>query len=164
MESIVLNIQGDEPLLRAEWLDHLVQPLLDDPAVDMSTLRTPIADPRELADPNVVKVVCREDSTALYFSRSRIPFPRHGDAPAFKHVGLYGYRRRYLLRLAGLPASALERAESLEQLRALEAGALIAVPCCDIETIAVDRPQDIARVEAVLRSRNRIAGAQEVTP
>lgn len=149
---IVLNIQGDEPLLDPLWLDALIEPFGRDPSIEMTTLRAPIRDARELDDPNVVKVVVRPDSTALYFSRSRIPYPRERGAGAHKHIGLYGYRRDFLLRLAALKPSEIERVEALEQLRALEAGALIAVTEMDITSIAVDCPEDVSRIEAVLQS------------
>ncbi len=150
---LVLNIQGDEPLLQPEWLDALIEPLRTKPAIQMSTLRAPIREPHEMDDPNVVKVVVRHDSTALYFSRSCIPYPRDGKSLGFKHVGLYGYRRDFLLGYSGLPFSSLEEAEKLEQLRALEAGVLIAVRLWDIESVSVDRPEDIARVESIMRAR-----------
>ncbi|MEW6369211.1 MAG: 3-deoxy-manno-octulosonate cytidylyltransferase [Acidobacteriota bacterium] len=158
---LVLNIQGDEPLLQPEWLDALIAPLRSRPTIQMSTLRAPIRDPREMDDPNVVKVVVRRDSTALYFSRARIPYPRERESLGFKHVGLYGYRRGFLLGYSGLPYSPLEDAEKLEQLRALEAGVMIAAPLCDIESVSVDRPEDIPRVELIMKSRQAAKAAGE---
>lgn len=155
---VVLNVQGDEPLLRVEWLEALIAPLQQADAPEMTTLRTEITDAAELDDPNVVKVVVRHDQSALYFSRSRIPHPRATAVPSFKHIGLYGYRRDFLLRFAALPPSKLEAAESLEQLRALEAGARIMVPALRIDSIAVDRPADVGRVESFLSCRNAAKG------
>ncbi len=163
-ESLVLNIQGDEPLLQPEWLEALVEPLRSNPSIPMSTLRTSIRNPYELDDPNVVKVVCRPDSTALYFSRARIPHQHKGSCETYKHVGLYGYRREFLLHLAALPPSPLELIESLEQLRALETGATIAVPIHEIDGIAVDRPEDVARVEAVMTAGANPHSRKEGSP
>lgn len=153
--SVILNIQGDEPLLDPAWVEALVAPFERDPAVEMTTLRTLIRDSSEADDPNVVKVVVRQDESALYFSRSCIPHPRQAGGLVFKHVGLYGYRREFLLRFASMPPSPLEVAESLEQLRALEAGARIAVPALEILSVAVDRPEDIGRVESFLKLAER---------
>lgn len=157
---IVVNLQGDEPLVHPLMIEQVIAALAGD-GVPMATLRRAIADPREYRDPHVVKVVVDAADDALYFSRSPIPFVRDARLPwespgpggaagpavrIFKHVGLYGYRREFLVRLAALPPTALERAESLEQLRALEHGARIRTPETEYDSIGVDTPEDLERV------------------
>lgn len=152
--EIVVNVQGDEPLLDPAAIDLAIAPLLEGAPAPMSTLKKQIADPRDLHDPNVVKVVTDLAGNAIYFSRSLIPFPRDG-APAahFKHIGLYVYQRSFLLGYSQLPVGPLERAEKLEQLRALENGYSIRVVETDYEAIGVDTPEDLERVRnIVLRS------------
>jgi 3-deoxy-manno-octulosonate cytidylyltransferase (CMP-KDO synthetase) len=159
--DIVVNVQGDLPLLDPTVIERAVQPLVDDPALQMSTLRTPIRDDADYRNPNVVKVVADLEGNALYFSRSAIPFvrsaaPPGGDAivqvgggasrPAFKHIGLYAYRRTFVPVFAGLPPTSLELSESLEQLRALEHGYRIRTVLTDVESIEVDTPEDLERV------------------
>ena len=149
--DVVLNVQGDEPFVTGTCLDRLVEALEADPALAMATLWEPFDDPGQLPDPNAVKVVCADDGRALYFSRSPIPFDRTGAAPLSlfrKHQGLYAYRATALFGITKLPPSPLERAESLEQLRALQAGYAIAVLPSDFRSIAVDTPEDLARAEA----------------
>src|SRR5262249_43066153 len=126
---VIVNLQGDEPEVSGATLDRLVALLLDDPDAPMATLASPIRDPSIYQDPACVKVVCSARGRALYFSRSPIPFPRDGppnytpaETMAYLHLGLYAYRRDFLLELHQLPPSALEAAEKLEQLRVLEAG------------------------------------------
>ena len=158
--DIYVNIQGDEPLLDPGDIDRLVGCLEDDPSIDIGTLREPLADPGDADDPNVVKVVCDESGRALYFSRSRIPHGgvghgRTGDpasAPWFRHVGIYAYRGEFLLRFASWAPTRLERAERLEQLRALERGAHIRVLDARGRYHGVDTPEDIRTVEAALQS------------
>jgi 3-deoxy-manno-octulosonate cytidylyltransferase (CMP-KDO synthetase) len=150
--DLIVNIQGDEPLLAADTIDAAVAPFAGDPALEMSTLRRAIADDEERANPNVTKVVVDRDGYALYFSRAPIPFTRAGQppAPAWAHVGLYVYRRATLLRLAQLPQTAMERAEALEQLRALEHGIRIMTVTTAHATIGVDTREDLERVRALL--------------
>lgn len=148
--EIILNIQGDEPLLPPGAVEALRAALLAGLArgVEMSTLARPL-EPAEESLPQVVKVVLAEDSTALYFSRSLVPHPREsGLVKALAHVGLYGYTRAALDRFARLPPTALEKAEGLEQLRALGHGWKIAVAVGDWKTLAVDTPEDLAQVRA----------------
>jgi len=155
----VVNIQGDEPLMDPAVIDAVAALLEHAP---MSTAATPIRSDAEWASPNVVKVVCAQDGRALYFSRRTIPYLRdQADLPpadqrlAFpfrKHLGIYGYRRDTLLGLVRHPVSPLEAAERLEQLRALEHGIPIAVATVDHDSIGVDVPEDVARVEALLSS------------
>jgi 3-deoxy-manno-octulosonate cytidylyltransferase (CMP-KDO synthetase) len=150
--DVIVNVQGDEPLLVPESIDAAVAPFGSDPALQMSTLRRRIGDPAELQNPNVTKVVVDRDGFAMYFSRAGIPFTRPGQpsVPAWAHVGLYVYRRGCLLRLAGLPPTAMERAEALEQLRALEHGIRIKAIETTHETIGVDTREDLERVRALL--------------
>lgn len=145
--EIVVNIQGDEPLIDPAAIDLAITTLLDDAACGMATLKKRISDAAEIANPNVVKVVTGLDGRALYFSRSPIPFARGGEPDYFKHIGLYVYRRSLLLGYSALPQGPLEHAEKLEQLRALENGIPIRVAETSYETIGVDTPQDL---EAVL--------------
>lgn len=150
--DLVVNVQGDEPLLEPEMIDQAVAPFADDASLMMSTLRRRIDDPADLQNPHVTKVVVDGDGFALYFSRAPIPYTRPGqpEAPAWRHVGLYVYRRACLLQLARLPQTALERAEALEQLRALEHGIRIRAVETAHDTIGVDTPDDLDRVRRVL--------------
>jgi 3-deoxy-manno-octulosonate cytidylyltransferase (CMP-KDO synthetase) len=157
--NVVVNIQGDQPFIDARMIIESVQPLLDDPGVDMATLMHPIHREEDLADPAVVKVVTDLVGNALYFSRSLIPYPRQPiDRAVFEHVGLYVYRRDFLLQLARLPPTPLEQIESLEQLRVLEHGYRIRVvetKCRDnaFSGFSVDTEADLARAEEMLVER-----------
>lgn len=148
--DLIVNVQGDEPLIEPAMIDEAVQPFDGDPALMMSTLRRRIDDPAEAANPNVTKVVVDRDGYALYFSRAPIPFVREGCPPAtaWRHVGLYVYRRACLLRLAALPPTELERSEALEQLRALEHGIRIRALETRFDSVGVDTPEDLERVRA----------------
>ena len=149
--ELVVNIQGDEPFLRPEMIDLVVAELRRDPLVPVATLRKEIEDPEELSDPNTVKVVTDSSGRALYFSRSLIP--SGGTAPrgkTYKHIGLYGYRKNFLMRLVRLPPSELEKRERLEQLRVLENGYKIRVLTVRWETVGVDTPEDLEKVKAIL--------------
>jgi 3-deoxy-manno-octulosonate cytidylyltransferase (CMP-KDO synthetase) len=151
--AAVINIQGDEPLIDPEEISRIAEHLAAHPQDPVVTLATPAA-PEEMGNPNAVKVVLAQDGAALYFSRAPIPYPRHegGFAP-LKHLGIYGYQREALLRLAALPPSPLERSESLEQLRALENGMGIRVLIVDRAAIGVDTAEDLERVERILAER-----------
>jgi 3-deoxy-manno-octulosonate cytidylyltransferase (CMP-KDO synthetase) len=148
--ELIVNVQGDEPLIEPAMIDEAVAPFASDPALQMSTLSRRIDDPREAANPNVTKVVVDRDGFAMYFSRAAIPFARAGcpPAPVFRHVGLYVYRRSCLLRLARLEPTALEQSEALEQLRALEYGIRIRVVETTFDSIGVDTAEDLERVRA----------------
>ena len=148
----VINIQGDEPLIDPEEISRIAEHLAANPEDPVVTLATPAA-AEEMANPNAVKVVLARDGSALYFSRSAIPYPRgEGGAAPLKHLGIYGYQRAALLRLAELPPTPLERSESLEQLRALENGIPIRVLVLERGSFGVDTAEDLERVEAILRS------------
>jgi len=148
----VINIQGDEPLIDPEAVSRIAEHLAAAPDDPVVTLATP-ASPEEMENPNAVKVVLTRDSSALYFSRSAIPYPRNegGFAP-LKHLGLYGYQREALMRLAALAPTPLERSESLEQLRALENGIPIRVLVVERGSFGVDTAEDLERVESLLQS------------
>jgi 3-deoxy-manno-octulosonate cytidylyltransferase (CMP-KDO synthetase) len=147
--SIIVNIQGDEPLIAPEAIDAAILSLLDDPGVEMATLKKRITAPEEIRSPNVVKVVTDPQGYALYFSRSPIPYDREGGAVYWKHIGLYVYRRGLLLNYSSLRRGPLEMAEHLEQLRALENGVPIRVAETDHETFGVDTPEDLEKVQAL---------------
>lgn len=153
--TAVINIQGDEPLIDPEGISRIAEHLAASPGDPVVTLATP-AEPKEMDNPNAVKVVLARDGSALYFSRSPIPYPRSpsqsaGAAP-LKHLGIYGYQREALFRLAGLTPAPLERSESLEQLRALENGIPIRVLVVDRGSPGVDTAEDLERVETILKS------------
>jgi 3-deoxy-manno-octulosonate cytidylyltransferase (CMP-KDO synthetase) len=144
--AVVVNVQGDEPLLDPAAIDAVVAPLLADPGERMATLCRPLAAGDDPSSPHLVKVVRDATGHALYFSRAPIPYQRTGTgAGVAVHIGLYAYRRETLLTLAALPPTPLELAESLEQLRALEHGIPIRVVESSYVSIAVDTPDDLAR-------------------
>jgi 3-deoxy-manno-octulosonate cytidylyltransferase (CMP-KDO synthetase) len=153
--QVVVNIQGDEPMLDPAAIDAAVLGLLEHDEIPMGTLKKRIEDRAEIADPNVVKVVSDHEGNALYFSRSPLPYIRDiresSDAPQahFKHIGLYVYRRDFLLAYSDLPIGPLEQAERLEQLRALENGFKIRVIETEYESLGVDTPEDWHRVSAL---------------
>ncbi len=147
--DVVVNIQGDEPLIDPAAIQTAVLSLLDDDDCQMATLKKQISRQEEIANPNVVKVVTSLDGKALYFSRSLLPHAQ-GQAIHFKHIGLYVYRRPLLLSYSSLRRGPLEAAERLEQLRALENGISIRVAETGYETLGVDAPGDLAAVEAAL--------------
>ena len=156
--ALVVNVQGDEPLIHPEMIDEAVRPLAADPSIPLGTVATAIRDGRELADPNVVKVVCDAEGFALYFSRAPIPWDRDRwqnrssvaeqgvPAACRKHIGLYVYRREFLLAFAGMPQTPLEQLEKLEQLRALERGHRIKVVTTQHESFGVDIPDDLGKI------------------
>lgn len=150
--AAVVNIQGDEPLIDPDAVSALAQHLADHPGDPLVTLAA-AARPDELDNPNAVKVVLSLAGYALYFSRSRIPYPRQeeGGFRPLKHIGIYGYQTEALLRLAGLAPTPLERSESLEQLRALENGIAIRVLRVEQGSPGVDTKEDLERVERLLR-------------
>jgi 3-deoxy-manno-octulosonate cytidylyltransferase (CMP-KDO synthetase) len=158
--DVIVNVQGDEPLIEPAMIDEAVRPFATDPSLMLSTLRRRMDDRAEALNPNVTKVVVDRDGFALYFSRAPIPFVREGSpaAPAWRHVGLYAYRRDCLLRLARLPPTELERSEALEQLRALEHGIRIKAIETRYDSVGVDTPDDLERV------RSKIATGQSLAP
>ncbi len=156
--DLVVNVQGDEPLIHPGMIDEALQPLIDDPAIPMGTVCRRIEDRREAVDPNVVKVVRDEKGFALYFSRAPIPWDRDAWSgkesltalpvthAMFKHIGLYVYRRDFLLAYPSMPQTALEAVEKLEQLRALETGHRIRVVVTEHDSFGVDIPDDLSKI------------------
>ena len=161
--DIIVNVQGDEPLIQHEMIDDVIS-VLEDPRASIGTLAIRIKDRREIFDPNAVKVVFNPEGFALYFSRAPVPYHRDEwkgldhftvhDSPftVFKHVGIYSYRRDVLTQLSALPPLRLELIEKLEQLRALEGGFTIKVKETVYETFGVDTPEDLERIEKCLNS------------
>lgn len=158
--EIIVNVQGDEPELEPDHIDGLVGSLRAEAALQMATLACPIRDRRTLEDSSCVKVVTTVDGRALYFSRHPIPFVREQSpeslfedaSPWLLHVGLYAYRREFLLELTSLPASPLEELERLEQLRALQHGAAIGVSVAEHSAVGIDTPDDYARFIARVKN------------
>ncbi len=157
--DIVVNVQGDEPLIDPRMIDQAIEPFLADKALQMGTLKSALERIEDFSNPNVVKVVTDGNGSALYFSRSPLPFPRDHDindsslleeVPVFKHVGLYVYRRDFLISFSRLPRTPLEITESLEQLRALENGFRIKVVETEHVSHGVDTAEDLVRVREAL--------------
>jgi len=164
--EIVVNVQGDEPLIKGNIIDKAIRPLLTDETLQMATLMTRIDEVRDWLNPHIVKVVVDQKNFALYFSRSPIPFPRdlnigrleshpfgtNRPLPkrVFKHIGIYVFRRKFLLHFSKMKPTPLEKLEKLEQLRALENGFPIKITLVDYEPICVDTPEDLQRVTAYL--------------
>jgi 3-deoxy-manno-octulosonate cytidylyltransferase (CMP-KDO synthetase) len=169
LHGIVVNVQGDEPLLPVRPVEQLIDAMRADTRLLMATLAAPSNDLKALLRPDVVKVVCDREGNALYFSRSPIPYPesflrgldrtssralgRRGGARYLRHIGVYAFRRPFLLNYKGLRRGALEKRERLEQLRALENGYRVRVVTCRSGSIGVDRPEDVKEVEKRLRNR-----------
>ncbi len=152
--KVIINIQGDEPLVHYTMIDELVRTMLDDDSLSMATVIKKIDDKNETMDPNVVKVVIDKEGYALYFSRSPIPFERSSEAKAlYKHLGLYAYTKDFLFTFTNLPKSNLENAESLEQLRALENGYKIKTIETKFETVGIDTPEDLEKAKGVMLKR-----------
>lgn len=150
--DLVVNVQGDEPLIEPAAIEQVLRPFSAQPSLVMTTLRTPLSDQEDSASPHVVKVVVDRDGFALYFSRALIPYSRSRalGPGAFKHIGLYAYRREFLSTFSALPRTPLERTEALEQLRVLEHGYRILTVETAYDSIGVDTPQDLERVRRLL--------------
>jgi 3-deoxy-manno-octulosonate cytidylyltransferase (CMP-KDO synthetase) len=154
--DIIINIQGDEPLIDPALIDQLAMELIQQSDWDMATVATPVTDPEDLTSRSVTKVVWNRAGQALYFSRAAIPCVRDpGRLPAgltyYRHVGIYAYRKTFLDRMVATPPCIMEQAEGLEQLRALDLGARIKVIVAPYEGLGVDVPEDVPRAEAALR-------------
>ena len=147
--ELIINVQGDEPLIEPALIDALAAAFDDDPELQMATVRTEITDEAEQQNPNNVKVVTDKQGYALYFSRSLLPFPRHTGTPVYKHIGIYAYKRDFLLQYAKMAETPLEHAESLEQLRALENGDRIKVIETKCPFVGVDTPEDPEQVREI---------------
>ena len=150
--DIVVNIQGDEPMIDPRNIDKAIEPLLTDKSINVSTICVKIKDKKEISNPNVVKVIKDKNNNALYFSRSVIPFNRDsGRVEYFKHIGLYVYRRDYLLNLIKMKQSPLEKAEKLEQLRILDNGCKIKVVTVNRDSHSVDTPGDLKLIRSLIK-------------
>lgn len=149
--DLIINVQGDEPLIEPSLIDELAAAFEEDAALQMATVCTEIQDKEEQENPNNVKVVMDKNGYALYFSRSLMPYPRHAGTPVYKHIGIYAYKRDFLLRYAKMEETPLEHAESLEQLRALENGYRIKVIKTPYRFVGVDTEEDLAKVNEIFR-------------
>jgi 3-deoxy-manno-octulosonate cytidylyltransferase (CMP-KDO synthetase) len=155
--ELIINIQGDEPFLSGDVIDRVIS-TFDDPNVVMSTACSLIEDRSHADDPNVVKVVMDKAGNALFFSRSRIPYDRSGEAGAaqlYRHIGIYGFRRDFLMKFRSLERTPLEKSEGLEQLRALEHGYNIRTVIVDGEFPGIDSEEDLFKAEELLGKRRR---------
>ena len=152
--DIIINVQGDEPFMEPSVIDSLIDVMQESPAPDMATVVVPSTREQIANNPNSPKVVVSADNTALYFSRSPIPFLREGgtDMPLYKHWGIYAYSRAALSRFVSLPESPLEKCEKLEQLRALENGMKIKVIKTNFQSIGIDTPEDLVQAEQYLKN------------
>ena len=153
--DLIINVQGDEPLIEPDLIDELASQFEGDEGLSMATVKTEILDEEEQRNPNNVKVVCDKKGYALYFSRSLMPYPRdggQGGCPVFKHIGIYAYRRDFLLEYAKMEPTPLEKTESLEQLRALENGYRIKVVETKAKFVGVDTAEDLAKVNEIYRN------------
>lgn len=147
--DVIINVQGDEPLIDADVIDQLADLFLEDADLQMATVASPLLE-EEYDEPSAVKVICNKQGDAMYFSRSLIPYPRHAFIhPPMKHVGIYAYRRQFLLDYAKMDPTPAEETESLEQLRALENGYAIRVIKTDKRFVGIDTPEDLERVNAI---------------
>ncbi len=155
-DDIIVNIQGDQPLFKPSVISAMVKPMIEDKSIPMSTLKYRISNPAEINNSNIVKVVTDNNDFALYFSRWAVPFYRENpeDQAYYKHLGFYAYRKNFILEFNKLPGGTLENAEKLEQLRAIENGYKIKVIETDSDSIEVDAPEDIRKVEEILNSVN----------
>ena len=151
--DLIVNVQGDEPLIEPSVIDELIAPFEMDENLPMANVMVRMDDAAEQLNPNNVKVIVDKLGYALYFSRSLVPYPRAAAGPVYKHIGIYAYRRDFLLRYARLEPTPLERAESLEQLRALENGYGIRVLETDCRFVGVDTPEDLALVNKIYREQ-----------
>ncbi len=162
-DDIIINIQGDEPLLDPTMIEVLVEAILAPPPCDIATLAYSSSSERDFADPNVVKVVLDRNAEALYFSRAPIPFHRGEPVrPFLKHLGFYAYSRRSLARFAALPEGILENIEKLEQLRALENGFSIRVALSPVDSVAVDTPGDLVRAAELMNARKQANSSESL--
>ncbi|HNQ36217.1 MAG TPA: 3-deoxy-manno-octulosonate cytidylyltransferase, partial [bacterium] len=155
--DVYLNLQADEPLIAPEVIDAVARSF-DDPSVQMATAVTPLTRPEDWEDTNAVKTVLDRNSDCLYFSRAAIPYDRDNrgrlpESSVYKHLGIYGYRRKFLQEFAAWPPTPLEKIERLEQLRALEHGVRLRAVVTPFDSPSVDTPEDLARVAAILKSQ-----------
>ena len=151
--DIVAMVQGDEPLLQPEAVSQVVQPLLDDPSLDIVNLLSPLESAADYANPNIVKAVCNRRMDVIFLTRAAVPYFRQQiPVPVYRQTGIMAFRAKFLPRFSSLPETALERAESVDMLRAIEHGVRIAGVVAGYATIGVDRPSDVPLVESALQS------------
>ena len=149
--DIVVMVQGDEPLLIPEAISQVIQPLIDDPELDVVNLLSPLESPDDYANANIVKAVCDRRGNVIYLTRAPVPYFRHPvDVPVYRQTGIMAFRVSFLPRFSALPEGTLEQAESVDMLRVLEHGIRISAVVADYITLGVDRPGDVALVESVL--------------
>ena len=159
--DLIINVQGDEPLIEPSLIDELGRAFDGDAELQMATVMTPMEDEAEQKNPNNVKVVTDKNGCALYFSRSLLPYPRNdAGTPVYKHIGIYAYRRDFLLAYAKMAPTPLERAESLEQLRALENGYKIKCIRTNARFVGVDTPEDLAKVNEIYKMKEKEEAAK----
>ena len=152
--EFIVNLQGDEPLIKSESIDEVIKNVRDDSNADISTLIRPLMDKKDIENPNLVKCVVDNNGYALYFSRSKIPFERNeGHAKFYGHLGIYGYKREALLRMTELPQSMLELTESLEQLRALQNGMRIKTSVVDFIPVGIDTAEDLEKFKSIIATQ-----------
>ncbi|MFH1784204.1 MAG: 3-deoxy-manno-octulosonate cytidylyltransferase [bacterium] len=159
--EIVVNVQGDEPLIVHEVIDAAIEPLLNDPNILMGTAVSRISDLEDIENHNVAKVVLDKDNFVIYFSRSAIPCSKNSQPDIYtqvyyKHIGIYVYRKDFVLTFSSLPQMPLEKIESLEQLRALEHGYKIKATIMDYDSVSVDVPEDVERVKELINKRKML--------
>ncbi len=147
--DLIINVQGDEPLIEPSLIDELASVFATDSELQMATVKTEMTEKDEQENPNNVKVVTDKDGYALYFSRSLLPYPRNAGCPVYKHIGIYAYKRDFLLQYAKMESTPLEAAESLEQLRALENGYRIKVVETKAKFVGVDTAEDLQKVNEI---------------
>jgi len=153
--SYIVNLQGDEPLITSDSIDSVIKGVKDNKEADISTLIRVLTDKKEIENPNCVKCVIDNNGYALYFSRSKIPFERNeGHAKIYGHLGIYGYKREALLKMTQLPQSALELAESLEQLRALSFGMKIKTSVVDFTPVGIDTVDDLEKFRKIISKQS----------
>lgn len=152
--DIIVNVQGDEPLIDPKSIDLAIKALKNDDSADISTLIRIIEDEQETSNPNLVKVVKDNNDFAMYFSRAAIPYQRNlGQSDVFGHIGLYAYRRTALLKMTQMPQSSLEKSESLEQLRALQNGMKIKTVKVDYTPVGIDTPEDLEKFKKLIQKQ-----------
>ena len=151
--DVIINVQGDEPLIEPSLIDELAAVFEMDSELKMATVKTEMTERAEIENPNNVKVVTDKNGYALYFSRSVMPYPRNEGCPVYKHIGIYAYKRDFLLSYAKMESTPLEQSESLEQLRALENGYRIKVVETKAKFVGVDTAEDLAKVNEIYKSK-----------
>lgn len=155
--DVIINVQGDEPLIESSMINSLITPFLEEPELKMATLKYKLDNMEDVNNPNIVKVICDKNDYAIYFSRNPIPFPRKLDiSNYYKHIGVYAYKRDFVLDYAKMPQTPLEISESLEQLRVLENGYRIKVLETKHKVLGVDTPEDLIKVIDYVKENNII--------